>query len=304
MSTTPFDHAIAAYMHYLQYERQYSVHTRRNYQRDLQQARDFFLCENIHTWQAVRHEHLSNWLSHLHHQNKKPRSINRALSALKQFFAYLVKTQQCEHNPVSTLPSQKTPKTLPNPLDVDNTQVLLNTSSNCPFIQRDLAICELFYSTGMRLSELQRLNICDIDFPESMVRVLGKGNKTRILPIGTAALNALKNWLSIRQIQFATPASNDALFLSKQGNRLSARAIQARLAQLGQRQDTPGRLHPHRLRHGCASHLLESSGDLRAVQELLGHSDISTTQVYTHLDFQYLANVYDKAHPRAKKNPD
>ena len=176
---------------------------------------------------------------------------------------------------------------------------LLAIKSDDPLAQRDLALMELMYSSGLRLSEIATLDCCDIDMHDALVTVTGKGNKRRVLPVGKAALGAVKSWLETRP-SLARPDDN-ALFVSRNGTRLAPRSIEARLRQWGLKQGLDATIHPHRLRHSFASHLLESSQDLRAVQELLGHADIGTTQIYTHLDFQHLAQVYDTAHPRAKR---
>ena len=201
-------------------------------------------------------------------------------------------------NPAVGIRAPKASRRLPKTLDVDQTARLLDWDSSDPLAIRDRAIMELLYSSGLRLSELLHLEVTDLDLKDATVRVTGKGRKTRVVPVGRHARHALQQWLQIRAT-LAPLAS--ALFLNRRGTRLAPRTVQQRLQQWGSKRGLPMRLHPHMLRHSCASHVLESSSDLRAVQELLGHSDIATTQIYTHLDFQHLARIYDDAHPRARK---
>ena len=204
-----------------------------------------------------------------------------------------------EKNLAQNISSPKSSKSLPKALDADLIQKLLNFKPKTELETRDKAIAELFYSSGLRLSELQGIDIGDISIKERTCRVVGKGNKTRDLPIGRQAIKSLRDWILIRE-KYSTE-SDLAIFINKQGKRLSNRSIQARLKKLSTERGLPA-VHPHMLRHSFASHILESSGDLRAVQEMLGHADIGTTEIYTKLDFQHLSKVYDKAHPRAKKN--
>jgi integrase/recombinase XerC len=221
------------------------------------------------------------------------------MSALRGFFRFLLREGKVESNPAADVPSPKLPKRLPKTLDVDQIARLLEIDGDSPLALRDRAIMELFYSSGMRLAELVGLKVTDLDLAEGSVRVLGKGSKTRILPVGRKAREAIRAWLGARS---DFPGHDlDALFLSRRGQALSARAVQARLREWSRRIGLATGVNPHLLRHSFATHLLESSGDLRSVQELLGHADISTTQIYTHLDFQHLARIYDKSHPRARK---
>jgi integrase/recombinase XerC len=221
------------------------------------------------------------------------------LSATRAFYRYLIGEGVAQYNPAEGVQAPKSPKKLPKLLDVDQAAQLLEIDDKDPLAIRDKAILELMYSSGLRLSELVMLNIDSLDLADAMVTVVGKGKKTRAVPIGEQARKAIKQWLKIRDNM-----ANDeefAVFVSQRGNRISRRSIQQRLKLWAKKQGITNLVNPHMLRHSFASHLLESSGDLRAVQELLGHADISTTQVYTHLDFQHLANVYDDAHPRARK---
>ena len=221
---------------------------------------------------------------------------------MRSLYRYLLREQKCKQNPAMGVRAPKAGRKLPVTLDVDQMDRLLSMAGNEPLVLRDRAIMELFYSSGLRLAELGSLDIHDLDCQDSMLEVTGKGNKTRRLPVGRMAMQALVQWLGVRN-QLAKP-DQAALFVSQRGTRLSLRSIQSRLDLRAREQGCPQKIHPHLMRHSFASHVLESSGDLRAVQELLGHADISTTQIYTHLDFQHLAQVYDKAHPRARKKRD
>ncbi len=239
------------------------------------------------------------FVSWRHRQGIGGRSLQRNLSAIRAFYKFLLDEGIVTHNPAEEIFAPKTPRKLPKALDVDQTARLVEIDSADPLAQRDRAILELMYSSGLRLSELVTLDVDEVDLDDAMVSVLGKGNKRRYVPVGRYAIEALKRWLPVRATLAGSP--EEALFVSRRGQRLGARAVQERLRLWAIRQGLAVHVHPHMLRHSFASHLLESSGDLRAVQELLGHADISTTQVYTHLDFQHLAKVYDAAHPRARK---
>lgn len=293
------DKEIIAFIDFITIEKNFSHHTIDNYQRDLKKFSIYCLAQGIAQIGAVDHHAIRDYISQRHRQGIGGKTLQRNLSSLRSFFNYLLKTKQVNHNPVLGVNAPKSSRALPKTLDTEQVNFLLAIKDQDPLAIRDKAIMELLYSSGFRISELVSLNTNSIDFRERSVSVIGKGNKTRKLPIGRIALDATQDWLKIRN----TWANSDepALFINKQGKRLQIRSIQKRLAQWGIRQQLDDSLHPHKLRHSFASHLLESSGDLRAVQELLGHADISTTQIYTHLDFQHLAKVYDKAHPRAKK---
>ena len=290
---------VERYLDSLKYERRYSPHTLLNYRRDLNSLLGFVQAAAISDWTALDSHHLRQWVSQLHRKGLAGRSVQRHLSAARSFLQFLVREKQITHNPGRGLRAPKSPHKLPAVLDVDQVNSLLAGNETTPVALRDQAIMELFYSSGLRLAELVSLNNPDIDLAEGIVTVTGKGAKTRILPVGRLAREALLRWLHVR----GELANKDekALFVSRRGTRLAARSVQQRLRHQGRKRGLETVLHPHKLRHSFATHLLESSGDLRAVQELLGHADISTTQVYTHLDFQHLAQVYDKAHPRAKK---
>jgi len=289
---------IGQFLHHLNVERRLSPHTLSNYRRDLEQARDFATGQDITSWREFTTHHLRAMVAAQHRAGIGGRSLQRLLSAVRSFYQYLLREGVVGANPAIGLRAPKAPRRLPKTLDVDQTARLLDWDSNDPLGIRDRAIMELLYSSGLRLSELLNLELGDLDLKDGTVRVTGKGRKTRVVPVGRHARSALQQWLGIRAT-FTTQAS--VLFLSRRGERLAPRTVQQRLQQWGSKRGLPMRLHPHMLRHSCASHVLESSSDLRAVQELLGHADIATTQIYTHLDFQHLAKVYDNAHPRARK---
>jgi len=286
------------FLHYLAIERRLSPHTLSNYRRDLKQARDFFAHQGLSDWPQATAHHLRALVAARHRAGIGGRSLQRLLSALRSFYRYLLREGAVGANPAQGIRAPKAPRRLPKALDVDQTAQLLNWNSDEPLAIRDRAIMELMYSSGLRLNEVIQLDAPDIDLKDATVRVTGKGRKVRVVPVGRHARDALNAWLKVRR---DLPGQESALFLNRKGGRLSPRTVQQRLQQWGATRGLPARLHPHMLRHSCASHVLESSGDLRAVQELLGHADIATTQIYTHLDFQHLAKVYDNAHPRAKK---
>jgi len=295
MSLSPLEQ----FEEYLEYEKCYSQHTLNAYKRDLKQFKQWLAnkeCDDITKADSL---HVRNWVASLHRQGISGKTLQRKLSSLRSFYQFLVRKQKLKSNPAIDIRAPKTPRNLPDTLDLDTLTQLLEIPSDSILAIRDKAIMELFYSSGLRLSELTHLNIDSIDLSERNLRAIGKGNKTRILPIGSKATEALENWLKHR-VKIAK-TEEQALFVSQRGKRISVRSVQQRLNYWQKKQGLEQHVHPHKLRHSFASHILESSGDLRAVQELLGHADISTTQIYTHLDFQHLANVYDKAHPRAKK---
>ena len=281
---------------YLASERQLSPHTVRNYCFELQRVEK--LLSTDMGWHQVTTEELQAVLNKLHRQGLGARSIALCLSAIRQFFYYLLQESLVALDPSANLHAPKQGKPLPKNMDLDSVTHLLTIDDDSPLAMRDKAIMELFYSSGLRLAELAALNTADINHSEHQVKVMGKGSKERIVPIGRMAIEAIDFWLSIR---LTLPCEDDALFVTAKGKRLAHRSIQARLNKWGQEQGLSMHVHPHKLRHSFATHMLESSADLRAVQELLGHANLSTTQVYTSLDFQHLAKVYDGAHPRAKK---
>lgn len=287
-----------AYLNHLRSERQVSAHTLDGYHRDLLKVRT--LCEKygIADWNDLDVRSLRSFVARLHQDGLSSRSLARLLSAVRGLYQYLIREGRCRHDPANGLAAPKGARRLPRALDADRAQQLLDGGVEDDFIaRRDQAMLELFYSSGLRLSELVGLDLDGLDLAAGLVRVRGKGNKTRELPVGSKARDAMEEWLPLRA---AANPGDGAVFISQQGRRLTPRAIQLRVRQAGVR-ELGQHLHPHMLRHSFASHMLESSQDLRAVQELLGHADISTTQIYTHLDFQHLASVYDQAHPRAKR---
>ncbi|WP_330110748.1 tyrosine recombinase XerC [Methylophaga thalassica] len=287
----------------LSLQRRLSEHTVSNYRRDLLQLAEYVEQQNISDWTVLKSSQLRQFIAFLHRKGLSGRTIQRMLSSIRSFYQFLIKFGLAESNPAKAVQAPKSEKRLPSTLDVDQMSALLDNTRPDTFVAaRDRAIMELFYSSGLRLAELAALELRDIDFGDHLVHVTGKGNKDRVCPFGGKALTALKDWLDKRdQLGFF---DQPAVFITQQGRRLGVRSIQKRLSYWGKKQGISDRVHPHRLRHAFASHMLEASGDLRAVQELLGHADISTTQIYTHVDFQHLAKVYDSAHPRAKKRSD
>lgn len=289
---------IQPYWDYLRAEKQVSPHTLSNYQRQLQAVCAMLKQHQISSWQEVDASVIRWILSQSHKQGLGTKSIGVRLVALRQWFAYLVKHEQLPANPALGIKAPKVGRHLPKNVDAEQVAQLLNTEATTPLEIRDLAMMELMYSSGLRLSELQGLDLDRMDLATREVRLLGKGNKERIVPIGSKALEAIHRWLEVRM---SFNPQDNAVFLNNRGGRLSHRSIQLIMEKWGRKQGLETHLHPHKLRHSFATHMLEGSGDLRAVQELLGHSSLATTQIYTHLDFQHLAKVYDAAHPRARK---
>ena len=290
---------IEAYLQHLRKERRLSPHTASNYARDIAALADFLERANVMEWKRVDSQHVRVFAARSHAAGLNPRSVQRRLSAARGFFNYLVRERVVASNPAVDIRAPKAAKRLPGTLDVDQIAQLLDIPGDDPLAVRDRAIMELFYSSGLRLAELVGLSLTDVDLADRTVRVLGKGAKTRIVPVGRKACDAIRAWLKERAALAAIDAT--ALFVGRNGERLKSRAIQLRIAQWARRKGLPSRVYPHLFRHSFATHLLESSKDLRGVQELLGHADISTTQVYTHLDFAHLARTYDASHPRAKR---
>ncbi|MBK7465151.1 MAG: tyrosine recombinase XerC [Betaproteobacteria bacterium] len=292
--------AVAAYLAELAEQRRLSPHTVSNYRRDL--VRLLNLAGEMPLAELQVH-HIRRFAAQLHGQGLSGRSLARLLSAWRGFFNWLGRGDVVRANPCEGVRSPKSPKHLPNALSVDETARLLQPSDDgdAVLLTRDTAMFELFYSSGLRLAELAALDCAALDsaLNEGEVRVLGKRNKARLVPVGRKAREALAAWAALRDS--LAGAEEPALFVSRRGGRISHRMIQLRLAQLALQLGLPRHVHPHMLRHSFASHVLQSSGDLRAVQEMLGHASIASTQVYTHLDFQHLAKVYDAAHPRAKR---
>ena len=276
-----------------------SAHTEASYARDLTALMSFCRRQHLAEWDSLDSQHIRVFAAHSHAAGLGPRSIQRRLSAIRSFYGFLMREKAVQMNPALEVRAPKAARRLPHTLDADQMARLLALPSGGPFVARDRAMMELMYSSGLRLAETVGLDVTDVDLKDRTVRVLGKGRKTRILPVGQAACVALAQWLSERRL-IASPETT-ALLIARSGRRLGPRAVQARVAYWARRQGLPMHVHPHLFRHSFASHLLESSGNLRGVQELLGHADISTTQIYTHLDFQHLARIYDATHPRARK---
>lgn len=284
------------FLAHLAMERRLSPHTVKSYGRDVDLLLELAKTTPL---SGLDSHHIRRFVATLHARGLSGRSLARALSAWRTFFNYLARDHGFGANPCLGVRPPRVKRTLPEALSPDQAARLLAFQARDPLALRDKAAFELFYSSGLRLAELAGLAVDDVNLADGTVRVTGKGAKTRVVPVGRCALEALRAWLAVRD-RFAA-ARQAALFLARTGARLSPRAIQARLKGWARRQEIAANVHPHVLRHSFASHLLQSSGDLRAVQEMLGHASISTTQVYTHLDFQHLAKVYDAAHPRAKK---
>jgi integrase/recombinase XerC len=288
--------AVDDFLRHFAAERAPSPHTLSAYRRDLDKLLRHMEALGIADFGTLTPDRLRGIVAAEHRGGLGPNSLQRWLSSCRSLFRYLTREGQLEHDPAAGVRGPKVRRKLPQVLDTDEAAALVETDSGGSLATRDRAMLELFYSSGLRLSELIGLRWIDLDLEEGHVRVLGKGNKTRIVPVGRQAVAAL----------LALAASGDGrpespVFTGRNGAPIGARAVQARMKTLAMQQGIAKRIHPHLLRHTCASHVLESSGDLRAVQEMLGHADIATTQIYTHLDFQHLARVYDAAHPRAKR---
>ncbi len=292
------------FIDYLRDVRQLSPHTLSNYQRDLASLQDWAARHNRTSAEQLNESDIRAWVSQMHRRGLAGSSIQRSLSAARSFFNYLGRENGYPRNPAAAVQAPRKPRKLPRTLDVDQVDRYLAFEDDTPTARRDRAIAELFYSSGLRLAELSAVDLDDIDRDSRLLTVTGKGNKTRTVPIGGAALDAIDAWLAVRPETASDADSATALFTSNRGQRISVRNIQARLKLQGRKSGMHQDVHPHMLRHSFASHMLESSGDLRAVQELLGHANISTTQIYTHLDFQHLAKVYDAAHPRARRRKE
>lgn len=291
--------AVDEYLRHLREERRYSPHTLSNYRRDLGAAMALMAERGGDNWSTLTGPQLRAMVATWHRRGQAPRSLSRRLSAIRSFYKHGISRGLFEHNPAQDIAAPKRDKPLPRVLAVDQAEQLLAGKPQSPNDYCDQAMFELVYSCGLRLAELVGLDLETVDRDNAQLRVLGKGGKERELPVGRQALRALQAWLQVRPT-VARP-DEPALFVNQRGGRIGTRTVQHRLKAMAQARGLALHVHPHMLRHSFATHLLESSGDLRAVQELLGHADISTTQVYTHLDFQHLADVYDKAHPRARR---
>lgn len=276
-----------------------SEHTRKAYRRDLSNLLEFGKTHELNTWGEIDGRLMRSFVAWRHRQGIGGKSLQRNLSAVRAFYRFLIDRKVVSQNPAQGILAPKSPRKLPRSLDVDQTAQLLLIEDTSTLAIRDRAMLELMYSSGLRLSELVGLNMGNLDLADGLVTVIGKGKKTRTVPVGRYARKALQNWFEARKQ--LVKGEEQAVFLNQRGKRLGARAFQLRLKEWAIKQGIQESVHPHMLRHSFASHLLESSEDLRAVQELLGHANISTTQIYTHLDFQHLAQVYDQAHPRAQR---
>ncbi len=290
---------IDRFIRHLEYERRLSPLTCKNYRRDLEKLCAWCDTSGIGQWSELDSEHVRAYSASCYRKGLSARSIQRRLSASRTFFRYLIREKAVTKNPVASVSAPKGRKRLPGNLDADRMARLLDIQGEGAIVDRDRAILELLYSSGLRLAELVDLNLGDVDMHDATVRVTGKGNKDRIVPVGRQALKALRQW-GITRGDLAD-ADEKALFVSNRGTRLSPRSVQARVKFWAKQQGLDANVYPHLFRHSFATHVLESSHDLRGVQELLGHANISTTQVYTHLDFQHLAQIYDQTHPRARK---
>ncbi len=278
-----------------------SVHTATAYRRDLCRLMSFCERRGIAEWSTVDSAMMRAFAAAEHAGGLSPRSVQRRLSAVRAFYTFLLREGAADRNPAHDVRAPKSRKRLPATLDADRMGRLLDFRADDTLSTRDKAIMELFYSSGLRLGELVRLDLPALDLTDRTVRVDGKGGKTRIVPIGRYAVAALRSWL--RERSMLPGAGGAPVFVGRNGRRLTPRAVQLRVAAWARRRGLGLHLHPHMFRHSFASHVLESSSDLRGVQELLGHANIGTTQIYTHLDFQHLAKIYDAAHPRARRRP-
>jgi integrase/recombinase XerC len=293
---------IEKFIRHLSFERRLSPLTCKHYTRDLEAFLRWCRTESVEAWGSVDSEHIRTFAAACYRRGLSPRSIQRMLSAIRTFFRFMRREKHLKVNPAEGVRAPKAGKRLPGNLDADRMARLLDIKGKGPMVARDRAILELLYSSGLRLAELTGLDIDSVEAADATVRVTGKGSKERILPVGRHALSALAAWQTERPL-LANPDER-ALFVSKRGTRLKPRSVQARVDYWARRQGIDTKVYPHLFRHSFATHLLESSHDLRGVQELLGHANIGTTQVYTHLDFQHLAQIYDKTHPRARRKPD
>lgn len=293
---------IDRFIRHLEFERRLSPLTCENYRRDLKTLAAWCEKSGVGSWGDLNSEHVRAYSASCFRKGLSARSIQRRLSASRTFFRYLMREKKVEKNPITSVSAPKGKKRLPGNLDADRMARMLDIPGDGAIIDRDRAMLELLYSSGLRLAELVDLDIGDVDMHDATVHVTGKGNKDRVVPVGRQALKALRHW-SITRSDLAD-ADEKAMFVSNRGTRISSRSVQARVKHWAKKQGIDANVYPHLFRHSFATHVLESSHDLRGVQELLGHANISTTQVYTHLDFQHLAQIYDQTHPRARKKND
>ena len=285
------------YLDFLENIKGLSKNTTSSYQRDLNKLSKFLQASDINSFNGLSEEICSAWIADLFQHNVSARSIQRHISSAKGFFNYLKKIGLVTDSPFDLISSPKSPSHLPSVLSPEEVSQLLNFKPKNAQEKRDLAIIELIYSSGLRVSEAVNVNLNDFEDNKNFLRVLGKGSKTRLVPVGRYAQNAINDWVVERE---KLSTNDNALFVNLRGNRISTRSVQERIKNIAIMQGLPP-VNPHMLRHSFATHLLESSGDLRSIQELLGHSSLSTTQIYTRLDYQHLIKVYEKSHPRAHK---
>jgi len=291
---------MAAFIAHLTHERRASAHTQSAYRRDLSAAADYCAERGLEQWTQVTVSHVRELLAARHRSGLKPASLARLASALRSFYLWQMREGLATTNPAIDARAPKRAAKLPETVDVDDLSALLDATPDDTLGMRDHAMLELFYSAGVRLAELVGLDMADLDLAGGQARVLGKGNRQRNVPVGSRAVASLERWLGQRPL--LASANETALFVSQRGTRLSRSSVAVRMDRWAKAHGLPVHLHPHKLRHSFATHMLESSSDLRAVQELLGHAHITTTQIYTHLDFAHLAKVYDAAHPRARRS--
>ena len=288
---------ISNYLDFLENIKGLSKNTTTSYQRDLHKFSKFLKASGVSSFDGLTEEMCSAWIADLFQNNVSARSIQRHISSAKGFFNYLKKSGLVTNSPFELINSPKSPSHLPNVLSPEEVSQLLNFKPKNAQEKRDLAIIELIYSSGLRVSETVNADLSDFEDGKDFLRVLGKGSKTRLVPVGRYAKNAIEDWM-IEMDKLST--KDDSLFVNLRGNRITTISVQERLKNIAIMQGLPP-VNPHMLRHSFATHLLESSGDLRSIQELLGHSSLSTTQIYTRLDYQHLIKVYENSHPRAQK---
>ena len=306
MTENKLENFSSDYIFHIEKVLNYSPHTVSSYKRDLNSFASFCIKIKIYNIKSIDEKVVRDFSSHLHRNGIGSKSIKRNLSSLRGFFNFMLQNKIIKRNFAENIKAPKTEKLLPEILQHKDIDLLASNNTkeegyykNNDLLIRDTAIFELFYSSGLRLSELAGIKLSNINFNDSMLRVLGKGRKTRLVPVGSKAIKAIRLWMEVRENYIKD--SLDSLFIGLRGKQLSPRNIQLRMGILAKASGLQQKLYPHKLRHTVATHLLESSGNIRAVQEFLGHENISTTQIYTHLDNQYLMTVYDKVHPRSKK---
>lgn len=288
---------VERFLDHLRVQKDYSPQTLIRYRHDLARLVEHARARNLADWSALRSDALRAFIAGEHRAGQAPRTLQARLSACRSLFKFLLRNGELKHDPSAGVRAPKAPRKLPQVLDVDEMQTLVEIPTDGAVAIRDRAILELLYSSGLRISELTSLRWGSLDLDDASVRVTGKGRKTRIVPVGSKALEALRALRDLDQV--ASP--EEPVFRGRNGAPMAAQTVRVHMKMWAKSQGITRRVYPHLLRHSFASHMLESSGDLRAVQELLGHADIATTQIYTHLDYQHLARVYDAAHPRARR---